>query len=48
MTEAHIRQQMIRIARLCYERHLLVGLDGNLSVVLPDGSVLCTKATGRP
>ena len=44
MTEAHIRQQMIRIARLCYERHLLVGLDGNLSVVLPDGSVLCTKA----
>jgi len=44
MSEAHIRQQMIRIARLCYERHLLVGLDGNLSVLLPDGSVLCTKA----
>ena len=44
MSEAHTRQEMIRIARLCYDRHLLVGLDGNLSVLLPDGSVLCTKA----
>ena len=44
MSEAHTRQQMIRIARLCYERHLLVAMDGNLSVLLPDGTVLCTKA----
>ena len=44
MSEAHTRQEMIRIARLCYDRHLLVGLDGNLSVLLSDGSVLCTKA----
>ena len=44
MSEAHIRQQMIRIAHLCYERHLLVAMDGNLSVLLPDGTVLCTKA----
>jgi len=44
MTEAHTRQQMIRIAKLCYERHLLVAMDGNLSVLLDDGNVLCTRA----
>lgn len=44
MSEAHLRQQMIRIAHLCYERHLLVAMDGNLSVLLDDGNVLCTKA----
>ena len=44
MTEAHTRQQMIRIAKLCYERHLLVAMDGNLSVLLEDGNVLCTRA----
>ncbi len=44
MSEAHARQEMLRFSRLCYERHLLVALDGNLSALLPDGSVLCTKA----
>lgn len=44
MSEAHIRQEMLRFARLCYERHLLVAMDGNLSVLLPDGNILCTKA----
>ncbi len=44
MSEAHTRQQMIRIARLCYERHLLVAMDGNLSMLLDDGNVLCTRA----
>jgi len=44
MSEAHLRQQIIRIAHLCYERHLLVAMDGNLSVLLEDGNVLCTKA----
>jgi len=44
MSEAHLRQQMIQIAHLCYERHLLVAMDGNLSVLLDDGNVLCTKA----
>ncbi len=44
MLEAHARQQMIRIAHLCYERHLLVAMDGNLSSVLDDGSILCTRA----
>ena len=44
MLEAHARQQMIRIGHLCYERHLLVAMDGNLSMVLADGTVLCTRA----
>lgn len=44
MSEAHLRQELLRFARLCYERNLLVALDGNLSALLPDGNVLCTKA----
>jgi L-fuculose-phosphate aldolase len=44
MSEAHLRQQLIQISHLCYERHLLVAMDGNLSVLLDDGNVLCTKA----
>ncbi len=42
--EAALRAQMLRIGHLCYERHLLVGMDGNLSCVLPDGNILCTQA----
>ena len=44
MSEALARRELIRIARLCYERHLLVAMDGNLSVILEDGNVLATKA----
>jgi L-fuculose-phosphate aldolase len=44
MSEAHIRLELLRFARLCYERHLLVAMDGNLSALLPDGNILCTKA----
>jgi len=44
MSEAHTRQELLRFARLCYERNLLVAMDGNLSVLLPDGNILCTKA----
>jgi len=44
MSEALARRELIRIARLCYERHLLVAMDGNLSVILDDGHVLATKA----
>ena len=44
MSEAHTRQEMLRFARLCYERNLLVAMDGNLSVLLPDGNILCTQA----
>ena len=44
MSEATARRELIRIARLCYERNLLVAMDGNLSVLLEDGNVLATKA----
>jgi L-fuculose-phosphate aldolase len=42
--EHQLRQQMIRISHLCYERHLLVAMDGNLSALLASGEVLCTRA----
>lgn len=44
MHEHQLRKQLLRIAHLCYERRLLVAMDGNLSVKLPSGDVLCTKA----
>jgi len=44
MSEQQIRQEMLRFAQLCYKRNLLVAMDGNLSALLPDGDVLCTKA----
>ena len=44
MHETKIRKQMIQVAHLCYERNLLVALDGNLSARLPSGDILCTKA----
>ena len=43
-TEREIRSEMIRFSHLCYERHLLVAMDGNLSALLPDGNILCTQA----
>jgi L-fuculose-phosphate aldolase len=42
--ERRLREELLKFGRLCYERHLLVAMDGNLSALLPDGSVLCTKA----
>ena len=44
MHETQLRKQMIQIAHLCYQRNLLVALDGNLSVKLPSGQILCTRA----
>jgi len=44
VNETALREQMVRIGRLCYERHLLVSMDGNLSARLPDGNILCTQA----
>ena len=44
MHEIQLRKQMVEIAHLCYERGLLVALDGNLSARLPSGDILCTKA----
>lgn len=44
VNERRLREDIVKFGRLCYERHLLVAMDGNLSALLPDGSVLCTKA----
>lgn len=43
-TEHQLRQEIIKFSHLCYERHLLVAMDGNLSVMLPSGEILATKA----
>jgi L-fuculose-phosphate aldolase len=43
-TERELRAEMIRFSHLCYERGLLVAMDGNLSARLPDGNILCTQA----
>jgi len=43
-TERQLREDLVRFGRLCYERHLLVGLDGNLSARLSDDLVICTQA----
>ena len=42
--ERELAEQIIAFGRLCYERHLLVAMDGNLSARLPDGNILCTQA----
>ncbi len=43
-SEEQLRQELLRFGRLCYQRRLLVALDGNLSVRLPSGNLLCTRA----
>ena len=44
MHEIKARKQLIEIGRLCYQKNLLVAMDGNLSVRLPSGNIICTKA----
>lgn len=44
LPEHKLREQIVRFSHLCYERHLLVAMDGNLSALLPDGNILCTQA----
>jgi len=43
-SERQLRDDIVRFGHLIYERHLLVGLDGNLSARLSDDLVLCTQA----
>lgn len=43
-TESALRQEMLRIAHLLYERNLLVAMDGELSVRLSENEILCTKS----
>jgi len=42
--ERKLREQLVRFSHLCYQQGLLVGLDGNLSVRMTDGLILCTQA----
>ena len=42
--ERRLRSDLLKFSRLSYERHLLVGLDGNLSARLHDDMILCTRA----
>ena len=42
--ERKLRDEIIRFSHLCYERHMLVAMDGNLSVKLSETEILCTKA----
>jgi L-fuculose-phosphate aldolase len=44
MHETQLRRQLVEFGRLCYQRNLLVAMDGNLSVRLSSGDILCTKA----
>jgi L-fuculose-phosphate aldolase len=44
-SEASLRAEILRFSHLCYERHLLVGMDGNLSARLSPDLVLCTQAS---
>lgn len=41
-TEQQLREQVVRIGRAMWERGLVSANDGNVSVRLADGSVLCT------
>lgn len=43
-SERDHKNDLLRFAHLCYERNLLVAMDGNLSVRLADGNILCTQA----
>lgn len=42
--EDHYREELCHVGRLLYERGLIGGTDGNLSVRLPDGNILITAA----
>ncbi|MCV2393052.1 class II aldolase/adducin family protein [Actinotalea sp. M2MS4P-6] len=41
-TEVQLREQVVRLGRAMWERGLVSANDGNVSVRLPDGNVLCT------
>ena len=43
-SEVQLRLQLLKFAHLCYQRNLLVAMDGNLSVRLSSDRILCTKA----
>ena len=42
--EARLRRAICEIGRVCYERKLIVGADGNISARMSDGTILITPA----
>jgi len=42
--ELRLRRAICRVGELCYQRHYIVGADGNISARLDDGTVLITPA----
>jgi L-fuculose-phosphate aldolase len=42
VSEEKLRQEIVRFCHLTYEKQLLASTDGNLSVRLSDGHILCT------
>lgn len=43
-TESELRQAIVAVGRMMYQRGLLTANDGNISVRLPDGNLLITPA----
>ena len=42
--EQALREEIVRVGRLMYERGLVVGIDGNVSARLDEDHVLCTPS----
>ena len=42
--EKSLRDEMVQVGRLLYDRGLVVGNDGNLSTRLDENHVLCTPS----
>jgi len=43
-TEHQLREELLRVGRLCYDRRWIAASDGNVSVRLEDGRILVTPA----
>jgi L-fuculose-phosphate aldolase len=44
MDERHIREEIVEVARRCYERGLIVAGDGNISVRMGPGRIVATPS----
>lgn len=42
MNEQNLREEICRVGRLMYEKNMVAANDGNISVRLEDGTILCT------
>ena len=44
LNESHLREQILRVGRLLFDRGWIAASDGNVSARLPDGGILVTPA----